>query len=86
MLLITLITVLALGGAQTASGPAIRSAPAEYLVGPQDVLSIVVFGEDDLTKSVSLDAEGTFDYPYIGRVKADGLTARAIGEEIARKL
>ena len=45
-----------------------------------------MFGEEDLTKTVSLDADGTFDFPYIGRVKAGGLTARAIGEEIARRL
>ena len=62
------------------------AAPADYIVGPQDVLTIVVFGEDDLRKTVPLDADGTFDFPHIGRVKAGGLTARAISEEVARKL
>ena len=62
------------------------AAPAEYVAGPQDVLNIVVFGEEDLKKTVALDADGTFDFPYVGRIKAGGLTARAIGEEIAGKL
>ena len=46
----------------------------------------MVFGEEDLKKTVALDADGTFDFPYIGRIKAGGLTARAIGEDIAKKL
>jgi len=82
----TLVAVLTLGGAQTPAPPVRSATPAEYVAGPQDVLNIVVFGEEDLSKTVSLDAEGTFDYPYIGRVKAGGLTARAIAEEIAKKL
>src|SRR5215204_5944308 len=79
LLLTTLLTMLSFGGPQTA-------APAEYVAGPQDVLSIVVFGEEDLKKTVALDAGGTFDFPYVGRIKASGLTARAIGEDIAARL
>jgi polysaccharide biosynthesis/export protein len=83
MLLIpTLVALLSLSGPQAA--PA--AAPPAYVVGPQDELSIVVFGEEDLRKNVTLDQDGTFDFPYIGRVKAGGLTARAIGEEIASRL
>ena len=88
LLITTFLTVLSLVP-QVATPPAVpqrSAAPAEYVAGPQDVLNIVVFGEEDLTKTVALDADGTFDYPYVGRVKAGGLTARAIGEEIARKL
>ena len=89
VLITTLFTLLSLGGPQAPASPPPPSrstAPAEYVAGPQDVLNIVVFGEEDLTKTVALDADGTFDYPYVGRIKAGGLTARAIGEEIAKKL
>ena len=89
VLITTLFTLMALGGPQTPASqppPPRSTAPAEYVAGPQDVLNIVVFGEEDLTKTVALDADGTFDYPYVGRIKAGGLTARAIGEEIAKKL
>lgn len=81
LLIASVLTLLTLGGSQNAAAP-----PADYVVGPQDELSIVVFGEADLTKTVALDADGTFDYPYIGRVKAGGLTARRIAEDIARRL
>jgi polysaccharide export outer membrane protein len=73
------------GAPQTSPAPA-PGPPTEYTAGPQDVLNIVVFGEEDLKKTVALDADGTFDFPYIGRVKAGGLTPRAIGEEIAGRL
>ena len=86
LLITTFATLLSLSAAQAPALAPRSTAPAEYVAGPQDVLNIVVFGEVDLTKTVSLDADGTFDYPYIGRVKAGGLTARAIGEEITRKL
>lgn len=82
MLLIALLALFSLPAGQNPAVP----APADYIVGPQDVLNIVVFGEADLSKTVALDADGTFDYPYIGRVKAGGLTPRRIAEEIARRL
>jgi len=87
MVVITTLLLLLSQAVPQAPAPASRSTtPAEYVAGPQDVLTVVVFGEEDLTKAVSLDADGTFDYPYIGRVKAGGLTVRVIGEEIARRL
>jgi polysaccharide export outer membrane protein len=89
LLITTLLTVLSLGAPQAPASPPQPSRPpisADYVAGPQDVLNIVVFGEEDLSKTVALDADGSFDFPYVGRVQAAGLTARAIGEEIARKL
>lgn len=80
--LAALLSLLTFAGAQ--APPPV--APADYAVGPQDVLNIIVFGEPDLSKIVTVDSQGTFDYPYIGRVKAGGLTARAIGDEITGKL
>jgi polysaccharide biosynthesis/export protein len=71
-----------------AAGPqqAQPAAPADYVVGPHDVLNVVVFGEEDLSKPVSVDSDGTFDFPHIGRVKAAGLTARAVAEQVANRL
>jgi polysaccharide biosynthesis/export protein len=82
LLIAAFVALLSSPGDQTVAGV----APADYVVGPQDVLNIVVFGETDLSKTVTLDADGTFDYPYVGRVKGGGLTARAIAEEISKRL
>jgi len=64
-----------------AAGPA-----AEYIVGPQDRLSVTVFEEAALTKTVTVDADGTFDFPLIGRVRAAGLTVRTIQQDVTARL
>ena len=61
-------------------------AAAEYMVGPQDRLSIAVVDEPTLTKVVTVGSDGTFDYPYIGLVKAGGVSLRAIQQDITTRL
>ena len=46
------------------------SVQPEYVVGAQDKLSITVFDEPALTRTVTVDSDGTFDFPHIGRIKA----------------
>lgn len=67
--------------------PAAPAAPTAYLIGPQDVLSVTVYGEADLTKGgITVDADGTFDFPLIGRVQAGGRTVRQIEADIKTRL
>lgn len=62
------------------------SQPINYVVGPQDVLAITSFDQDDLTGKYPVDADGTFTFPLIGRVKAGGLTLRELEAELKRLL
>lgn len=82
LLVASLLVALSVGGAQGTS----PTVPADYTVGPHDVLNVVVFGEADLTKTVTLDADGSFDFPHVGRVKAGGLTARDVAGLTAKLL
>ena len=59
---------------------------AEYTVGPQDRLSITVVDEPTLTRVVTVGSDGSFDYPYIGLVKAGGVSVRAIQQDITARL
>jgi polysaccharide export outer membrane protein len=61
-------------------------ATPDYIVGAQDRLAVTVFGEPDLTRAVTVDGDGTFDFPLIGRVKASGLPLRAIAEDLTARL
>ncbi len=70
--------------AQTASKE--PAAFTDYVVGPQDVLTITSFDQDDLSGKFAIEADGTFTYPLIGRVKAGGLTLRAIEGAIKSQL
>lgn len=56
--------------------------PNDYEIGVQDILRVAVYGQDDLTQTVVVQADGTFLYPLIGRVKASGHTT----SELERKL
>ena len=74
-------------GAKPVSPPPSQvQAQPDYVVGSQDVLSISVLGEADLSRTVAVDADGTFDYPYVGRIKAAGSTLRTIKSVIEKKL
>jgi protein involved in polysaccharide export with SLBB domain len=58
----------------------------DYVVGPQDVLTITVYGQNDLNGQFRVDADGTFTFPLVGRVTAGQLTVRQLEEEMARLL
>ena len=58
----------------------------DYAIGPQDVLAIVVFDQPDLSGKYAVEIDGSFTFPYIGRVKAGGLTIRAFEGELRKRL
>src|SRR6266566_3649518 len=58
----------------------------DYVVGPQDVLMITSYDQADLSGKFAVEADGTFTYPLIGRVKAGGLTLRALEGAIRKQL
>src|SRR6266571_2233097 len=58
----------------------------DYVVGPQDVLTITSYDQADLSGKFGIGAGGTFTYPMIGRVKAGGLTLRALEGAIKKQL
>jgi polysaccharide biosynthesis/export protein len=84
------LAVAALGvslAAQSATPPAASSSQVtDYIVGPQDVLTITSYDQADLSGKFAVEADGTFTYPLIGRFKAGGLTLRATEEQLKAKL
>ncbi|MDZ4854930.1 MAG: polysaccharide biosynthesis/export family protein [Nitrospirota bacterium] len=59
----------------------------EFLVGPEDVLDIVVWKNDDLSqKAVVVRPDGKISMPLIGEVNAGGLTANELASQIALRL
>jgi polysaccharide export outer membrane protein len=75
-------------GGQSPQAPPSGSAPAftDYIIGPQDVLTINSFDQADLSGRFTVEADGTFTYPLIGRLKAGGLTLRQIETELKKRL
>jgi polysaccharide export outer membrane protein len=62
------------------------SAQTDYKIGAQDVLNITVFGEPDLSGKYTVEQDGTFTYPLIGRVKAGGVTLREFEQDLKKQL
>ncbi len=87
LLAIALLVAVPLAENQ-AGPPAAAKAPeiADYEIGPQDIVKVTVYGLDDLTQTVVVQADGTFTYPLVGRVRAQGLTAKQLEAKITTLL
>ena len=62
------------------------AAQTNYVLGSQDVVTVVVFNEPELSRKYTIEQDGTFTFPLIGRVTARGLTLRALEQEIKKRL
>ncbi len=69
---------------------AYAAAPAnyapDYTLDSGDKLRVVVFGQDGITNSYTVDAGGNINLPLIGSVPARGATTQALSRVIAGKL
>lgn len=57
-----------------------------YEIGPDDTLSITIFGEPDLEKIYKVQADGMIAFPFINNVRVSGLTVRGVESEIRARL
>ena len=72
---------------QPAAIPAAYAPPeGAYTLGSGDKLRVVVFGQDGLSNSYTVDPSGNITMPLIGMVRARGLTTGGIQQSIAAKL
>jgi polysaccharide biosynthesis/export protein len=73
-----------------ASAAAIASAPAPivtaYKLASGDRLRVIVFGQDSLSNTFSVDSTGAISMPLIGRVKALGSTTAELERVIEARL
>lgn len=73
--------------AQETSQTAGKSLDSIYRLGAGDLLSVQVFGEPDLSFSeIRLTDAGTFSYPFLGEVRAKGLTGAEVESTIKASL
>lgn len=83
------LTLLA-GCPHTQSGDlAVAHAPAQdssLALGPRDVFEVRVFDEQELSGKYQVDADGTINYPLVGRLRVEGLDAHQIESLLAERL
>ena len=64
---------------------AVDLTPEERL-GIDDVFEVRVFGEQDLSGAYRIAADGTIDFPFVGRVSVVGMRSGDVQELITTKL
>ena len=57
-----------------------------YAVGSGDRLRVIVFGQDSLSNSYSVDASGQISMPLIGLVPVNGMTTQQVQHAIEARL
>lgn len=62
------------------------SRESSYTVGPEDVLEISVWKEDNLKKEVLVRPDGGISFPLAGDLRVVGMTPDQIRAEISRRL
>ena len=68
------------------NGAARAQSDADYVIGARDVLAIQVFDQADLAGKFTVEADGTFSFPLVGRVKAGGMTLKQVESELRTEL
>jgi polysaccharide biosynthesis/export protein len=90
MLIGLALWVTAAAGAQTApkakATPPNSQVPATYVIGPDDVLFVSVWKEQDLTNTLPVRPDGMISLPLLGDVQAAGLTPTQLADSITEKL
>jgi polysaccharide export outer membrane protein len=57
--------------------------PTEFLIGPEDVLVVTVWRNQELSKEVIVRPDGKISLPLLGDIPAAGLTAQALSKQVA---
>jgi polysaccharide export outer membrane protein len=79
----------AVGGAETAvmTGDAPVQAPAaSYLLGPGDVVDVMVWRDEALSRTVVISPDGTINLPLAGEVPAEGRTLAELKSDLEKRL
>lgn len=57
--------------------------PTEFLIGPEDVLIVTVWRNQELSREVIVRPDGKISLPLIGDITAAGLTAQTLSKHVA---
>ena len=91
MAVVAMLSVSFLAAQDKSAAPAEiqKSSPVatdpNYVIGAEDVLSISVWKEPDLTRTVPVRPDGKISLPLIDEVKAAGLTPKDLEKELTTR-
>ena len=56
----------------------------DYVLGPEDEISITVWDHPDLTRKTRINMEGKISFPLIGELQVTGLTQLQVEKKLKR--
>ena len=68
--------------AQSSGDGAEAATKSDFVIGPEDVLGILVWREQEVTSDVTVRADGMITLPLVRDVKAAGFTPNQLAEQI----
>jgi len=96
--ILTMLAVLIAAGsaaAQSSPSPPVRpdtstpdvalAVPADYVIGPEDVVGILFWRDTDMTADVTVRPDGMITLPLLGDLRAGGLTPDALRDLVKRE-
>jgi len=63
-----------------------RPLVKEFFLGPEDIVEVTVWRNQDLSRTVVVRPDGMISLPLIGDVQASGQTAAQVSERISKRL
>ena len=69
----------------SSAAPAGASVPAGYVIGPEDVLTIVFWRDKDMSADVVVRPDGKVSLPLLNDIDAAGLTPDQLREELVKR-
>lgn len=63
-----------------------RPESTNYVIGAEDVLTVTVFNEPTLSGRYRVENDGQFSYPFLGRVRAGGMTLADLAAVLRARL
>jgi len=84
LVLAWVVTILVPGLAMRPALAQQPGAPETYVLGPGDTLEVVIYGEPDLSRTVTIKPDGAISLPLLGEIKAAGKTTTQLAADLTR--
>ena len=83
---VLLLVLFLCTASSAAQGEPAKEAVQDYVIGPQDVLEIVVWNNKDLSGKTAVTLDGHINYQLIGKLKTAGLNTSELAVKITELL
>lgn len=66
--------------------PASAAPQAGYVLGPNDAITVVVYGQTEFNVQTKVKPDGSISLPLVGRIQAAGRTVVGLADDVANQL